>query len=55
MSHLRLQNLTKFFGSVPAVQDLWLDVAAGEIVSLLGPSGCGKSTTLQLVAGVQSP
>ncbi len=55
MSHLRLQNLTKTFGSLPAVQDLWLDVAAGEIVSLLGPSGCGKSTTLQLVAGVQSP
>jgi ABC-type Fe3+/spermidine/putrescine transport system ATPase subunit len=55
MSHLVLQQLTKVFQGVPAVQDVWLQVNAGEIVSLLGPSGCGKSTTLQLIAGVLRP
>jgi ABC-type Fe3+/spermidine/putrescine transport system ATPase subunit len=55
MSQLILQNLTKSFRGVPAVQDLWLDIQSGEIVSLLGPSGCGKSTTLQLIAGIRSP
>ncbi len=55
MSYLTLQNLTKRFRGITAVQDLWLEVAEGEILALLGPSGCGKSTTLQLVAGLLSP
>ncbi|HEY9623104.1 MAG TPA: ABC transporter ATP-binding protein [Crinalium sp.] len=55
MSHLHLQNLTKHFPGITAVQDLWLEVQAGEIVALLGPSGCGKSTTLQMIAGVLRP
>ncbi len=52
---LTLKNLTKRFQSIPAVQDLWLEIERGEILSLLGPSGCGKSTTLQMVAGVLRP
>jgi ABC-type Fe3+/spermidine/putrescine transport system ATPase subunit len=55
MAQLILQNLTKLFRARPAVQDVWLDVEAGEILSLLGPSGCGKSTTLQMIAGVLRP
>ena len=55
MSYLSLQNLTKAFSGIPAVQDLWLDINQGERLSLLGPSGCGKSTTLQLMAGVLRP
>ncbi|NJN86306.1 MAG: ABC transporter ATP-binding protein [Leptolyngbyaceae cyanobacterium SL_7_1] len=55
MSQLVLQHLTKRFQGIVAVQDLWLTVETGEIVSLLGPSGCGKSTTLQMVAGVLAP
>jgi NitT/TauT family transport system ATP-binding protein len=38
-----------------ALQDLNLDVRAGEFVSLLGPSGCGKSTALRIVAGLSEP
>ena len=55
MPYLFLQNLTKTFRGMPAVQDLWLDIHQGERLSLLGPSGCGKSTTLQLVAGILRP
>jgi len=51
VSQLVLENLTKTFAGVAAVEDLWLQVASGELISLLGPSGCGKSTTLQLIAG----
>lgn len=52
---LRLQGVGKRFGCVRAVEGLDLDVASGEIVSLIGPSGCGKTTTLRLVAGLERP
>jgi len=42
-------------GGYPAVDDLSLTVARGEIVALVGPSGCGKTTTLRLVAGFERP
>jgi iron(III) transport system ATP-binding protein len=42
-------------GGPPAVDDLSLTVARGEIVALVGPSGCGKTTTLRLVAGFERP
>ncbi|QJQ95879.1 MULTISPECIES: ABC transporter ATP-binding protein [Halomonadaceae] len=55
MSFLRLESLTKRYGSSNAVEDITLDVAKGEFVSLLGPSGCGKTTTLQMIAGFVEP
>lgn len=55
MTYLSLENISKQFGSILAVQQMWLTVDQGEIVSLLGPSGCGKSTTLQMIAGIQQP
>ena len=43
------------FGSYTAVDQLSLDIAPGEFVSLLGPSGCGKTTTLRMIAGFVRP
>ncbi|MGO4674856.1 ABC transporter ATP-binding protein [Bosea sp. 2YAB26] len=40
---------------LPVLDDIDLDVRAGEFVALLGPSGCGKSTLLRLVAGLEQP
>lgn len=55
---LGVAGLTKVFqtkeGPVVAVDDVHLDVAAGEFFSLLGPSGCGKTTTLRMIAGLES-
>ena len=54
---LSIQNADKFYGSkahgVHAVQDLSMDVNAGEIVALLGSSGCGKTSTLRMIAGFE--
>lgn len=54
MASLTIQNLSKSFGTVRAVQDVTLDIKDGEFVSLLGPSGCGKTTTLRMVAGLEA-
>jgi putative spermidine/putrescine transport system ATP-binding protein len=50
-----LRAIAKRYAGKPAVDDLSLDVAAGEILALLGPSGCGKSTTLGMIAGLVEP
>ncbi|MBI1848633.1 MAG: ABC transporter ATP-binding protein [Candidatus Rokubacteria bacterium] len=55
MPGISLRGLVKRYGQVGAVDGLDLEVAPGELVSLLGPSGCGKTTTLRLVAGFLSP
>src|SRR5262245_43818872 len=52
---LELRGVSKSFGAVRAVDDLWLQVHRGEFLALLGPSGCGKTTTLRLVAGFEAP
>lgn len=52
---LRLEDLTKSFGSYRAVADVRLDLEPGEFFCLLGPSGCGKSTLLRMIAGFETP
>ena len=52
---IRIDDVTKRFGSVVAMDGARLEVGRGEIVALLGPSGCGKTTLLRTVAGFESP
>jgi putative spermidine/putrescine transport system ATP-binding protein len=55
MATVRLASITKRYGQTLAVDGLDLEVANGELVTLLGPSGCGKTTTLRMVAGLIEP
>ena len=52
---LRVAGVTKRFGGFTAVNDLVLDIMAGEFFALLGPSGCGKTTLLRMLAGFETP
>ncbi len=52
---IAIRNLTKKFGKVIAVNNVSLDIAAGDFLTLLGPSGCGKTTLLRCVAGLEDP
>lgn len=52
---LRIENISKDFGPFQAVRNVSLDVAKGEIFSLLGGSGCGKTTLLRMLAGFETP
>src|SRR6478735_9013342 len=52
---LRLEDVTKRFGTFVAVDNLSLTIPSGSFFALLGPSGCGKTTTLRMVAGLEEP
>ena len=52
---LRVDNVSKNFGGVQAVQGVSLDVHRGEVVGLLGDNGAGKSTLIKMIAGVLRP
>jgi ABC-2 type transport system ATP-binding protein len=52
---IRVQNLTKRFGAVTAVDSLSFRVARGEILGLLGPNGAGKTTTIHMLLGLIRP
>ena len=49
---LKIESLTKKYGSQLVLNDIDLQVNPGEFVSLVGPSGCGKSTLLRVIAGL---
>jgi multiple sugar transport system ATP-binding protein len=55
MAEIRLEHLTKRFGSLVAVDDLDLTITDGSFVALLGPSGCGKTTTMNMISGLERP
>ena len=51
----RLENITKHFGHVVAVNNVSLKIPHGKLITLLGPSGCGKTTILRMIAGLEVP
>ncbi len=55
MTSIRIDHISKTFGSAVALKDITLQIAAGELFFLLGPSGCGKSTLLRIIAGLLEP
>src|SRR5215813_5343959 len=54
-SIISLQNVSKHFGPVKAVDEVSFEIRRGEFFSLLGPSGCGKTTLLRILAGFEVP
>ena len=54
-SAIRLENVTKTFGSVVANKDICLDIRYGEILSLLGENGSGKTTLMNMLSGIYFP
>jgi len=55
LARVSIQNLTKRFGNIIAVNDVSIEINDEELMVLLGPSGCGKTTVLRCVAGLETP
>src|SRR6266851_6236845 len=55
MNIIQIQNLTRRFGTLTAVDHLNLEIAQGEIFGLVGPDGAGKTTTMRLLCGLMNP
>jgi ABC-type sugar transport system ATPase subunit len=55
MSSLKINNLTRKYGNVNALDNFSLEVNSGEFMVLLGPSGCGKTTVVRCIAGLAKP
>lgn len=53
MKNLTLEHIRKMYGKTVVIEDLSMEIKAGERLILLGPSGCGKSTLLRMIAGLE--
>src|ERR1044072_5683136 len=52
---IEVENLTKYYGTNPAVRDVTFNVDKGEILGFLGPNGAGKTTTMRIITGYLPP
>ena len=52
---VRIRGLKKFYGALPALDDISFDISAGEILGLLGPNGAGKTTLISILGGLVRP
>ena len=52
---IKIENITKSFGSLQVLKGVNLEISKGEVVSIVGPSGAGKTTLLQLVGALDKP
>ena len=55
MTHIRIANVSKFFGATCALSDVSLKVKSGSILALLGENGAGKSTLIKILSGIYPP
>ena len=55
MASIKLENVYKNFGKIPALKNLNLEIFNGEFFVLLGPTGAGKTTTLRIISGLEQP
>ena len=53
MAEIRVEHLTKTFGTLHAVDDVSFTFPSGQVTCLLGPSGCGKTTLMRIIAGLE--
>ena len=47
---IQVENLTKYYGNIPAIKDVSFNVEKGEILGFLGPNGAGKTTTMKILS-----
>lgn len=52
---INLENVSSKYGNVPALKNIYIQVAEGELVTLIGANGAGKSTTLKVISGIIKP